>query len=446
MPELPDYVVLDLGLERLPIGRLRELQAERLRAMVHYVYGATPFWRTKLDAAGLTPNDVRGLDDLALLPFSTKEELQEDQRAFPPFGSYVATPRTRWVKFFATSGTTGTPLRRVFSARDWRYVLDRFQRNPHVGPGDISITLGPIDGLMGPTAGAEHTSRAGAMAVLAGMYDTRTKVRLIRDLRPTVVIGTTSYLLYLIEVASEMEVDLRALGIKGVLSVGEPGAAVDATRRRLTDGWGAFVNDGYGMTELFPLGGGCRTSRSLHIASDFVITEIVDPETGRQLPPGEPGEVVYTNLVGDTQPLLRYRTRDIARLADPEPCTCGFSGTRLLNSIEGRVDDMIWFKGVNLFPSAIEAVVRQFDELTAEYQVVLEGERSRSTLTVRVEAANAVPSEAQEALRERVAQALTGAIRVKAAVELLPQGALPRAEGRGKVARVIDRRTAVERS
>ena len=445
MPELPEYVVLDIELERLPVESLRKLQAERLRCMVRYVYDATPFWRAKIDAAGLHPDQIRGLEDLTLLPFSTKEELQEDQLAHPPFGSYVATPRTSWVKYFATSGTTGTPLRRVFSARDWGYVLDRFQRRPHVGPGDISISLAPIDGLMGPTAGVEHTARAGAMAVLAGMYDTRTKVRLIRDLRPTVVIGTASYLLHLIEIASEMGIDLPGLGVKVALSVGEPGAAIDATRRRLTEGWGAFVNDGYGMTELFPLGGGCRDSRSLHIASDFVITEIVDPETGRQLPPGEPGEVVYTNLVGDTQPLLRYRTRDIARLADPQPCRCGFSGDRLLNSVEGRVDDMIWVKGVNLFPSAIEAVVRQFDELTAEYQIVLAGERSRSTLTVQVESAHDLTADGREVLRVRVAQALAGAIRLKAGVELLPQGTLPRVEGRGKVPRVVDRRTAVER-
>jgi phenylacetate-CoA ligase len=440
MSALPDYTVLDPGLERLPVEPLRALQAERLRAMVRYVYDATPFWRRKLDANGLTPDQIRGLEDLSTMPWCTKPELQADQRDHPPFGSYVGTSRRAWVRFFATSGTTGAPLRRVFSARDWGYVLDRFRRNPRVGPGDISITLGPIDGLMGPTAGAEHTAQVGAMSVLAGLSDSRTKVMLIRDLRPSVVIGTASYLLHLVEVAAGMGIDLRTLGVRTVLSVGEPGAAVDATRRRLIDGWGAFVNDGYGMTELFPLGGGCRHSRSLHIASDLVITEIVDPETGRSLPPGEPGEVVYTNLVGDTQPLLRYRTRDIATLAPPEPCACGFTGARLVHAIEGRVDDMIWIRGVNVFPSAIEAVVRSFAELTPEYQAVVDGSSANPSLRVRVEVGGTLTPAAHEALARRLTDALRSAIRVRAGVEILPGGTLPRADGRGKLARVVDRR------
>lgn len=436
---LPDYTVLDPALDRLPAGALRALQSDRLRAMVTYVYRETRFWRRKFDEAGVRVEDIRGLEDLGRIPFCTKAELQQDQADHPPVGSYAATPRDRWVRFFATSGTTGSPLRRVFSARDWGYVLDRFQRNPHVGPGDVSITLGPIDGLMGPTAGAEHAARAGALPVLAGMSDTRTKVRLICDLRPAAVIGTASYLLHLIEVAAEMGVDLPALGIRRVLSVGEPGAAIEATRRRLTDGWGAFVNDGYGLTELFPLGGGCPHSRSLHIASDFVITEVVDPDTGRPVPPEEPGEVVYTNLVGDTQPLLRYRTRDVARLA-VGPCACGFTGARLRDAIEGRVDDMIWFKGVNLFPSAIEAVVRRFPQLTSEYQVIVDGDVAKPALTVRVERADAATD--PDSLRVQLSEALSGAIRVRARVDILAPGDLPRADGRGKLPRVHDRRMA----
>lgn len=440
MATLPDYTVLDPALERLPQEALRALQADRLREMVRYVYEATPFWRRKFDASGLIPDDVHGLEDLPKVPWCTRQELQADQQTHPPVGSYAGTPRSAWVRFFATSGTTGTPLRRVFSARDWGYVLDRFARSPRIAPGDISLTLGPIDGLMGPSAGAEHTAQVGAMSVLAGLSDSRTKVKLICDLRPAVVIGTASYLLHLIEVAREMGVTLSELGIRTVLSVGEPGAAVEATRRRLTDGWGAFVNDGYGMTELFPLGGGCRHSRSLHIASDLALTEIVDPETGQPLPPGEPGEVVYTNLVGDTQPLLRYRTRDIARLAAPEPCACGFMGARLLHAIEGRVDDMVWIRGVNVFPSAIETVVHGFDELTSEYQVVVAGSSAEPTLAVRAEARRALAPAEHAALERRLVDALRSAIRVRAAVELLPPGTLPQPLGQRKTNRVVDRR------
>ncbi len=195
MTRLPEYAVLDPKLERLPKPQLQALQAERLRAMVHYVYDETPFWRRKLAAAGLKPGDIRGLEDLPRLPFSTKAELLADQAAHPPFGSYVATSRSHWVRFMTTSGTTGTPLRRVLSRRDWGYALDKFARNPPCGPGDIAVVLGPIDGLMGPTVSAESMARCGAMVVLAGLYDSKTKVQLLCDLRPTIVSGTASYLL-----------------------------------------------------------------------------------------------------------------------------------------------------------------------------------------------------------------------------------------------------------
>jgi phenylacetate-CoA ligase len=437
---LPDYAVLDPAIDRLPRGQLRSMQTARLRSMVQYAYDSTPFWRRKLDEAEVHPGDIRDLNDLGRMPFSTKGELQADQLAYPPFGSYLACEPHRIVRFMMTSGTTGLPLRRVFSARDWGYAVDRLQRNPTAGPGDIVVTLGPVDGLMGPTASAESAARGGALVVLAGLYDSRTKVRLLRDLRPAVVSGSASYLLHLIEVAGEEGVDLRALGIRTVISVGEPGAAVPETRQRLVEGWGTFVRDGYGLTELFPLGGGCRSSTSLHIASDLVITEIVNPDSGQAVPAGEPGEVVYTNIVGDTQPLLRYRTGDIARLTDDEPCACGFTGSRLQHAIEGRVDDMIWLRGMNVFPSAIEAVVRGFVELDDEYEIVVSSEdRGLPALVVRVEMRPGALPKTRDGLENRVREALVAAIRATAGVELLPYGTLPRADPRTKKRRVIRR-------
>lgn len=435
MSALPAYAVLDPALERLPVAALRALQNERLRAMVQYAYDATPFWRRKFDAIDLRPGDVRSLEDLQRVPFCTRAELEADQLEHPPFGSYVARERRELARFMTTSGTTGRPLRRVLSARDWGYVLDRLQRNPAAGPGDVVMMLGPVDGLMGPMASLESSARAGALVVQAGLLDSRMKVRLIGELRPAIVTGAASYLLHLLEVAREEGVDLTAIGIRTVISVGEPGAAVPATRQRLSDGWGAFVRDGYGMTEMFPLGGGCRRSPSLHIASDLVITEVVDPETGQPLPAGVPGEVVYTNIIGDTQPLLRYRTRDIATLAGDEPCECGFTGARLLNAIEGRVDDMIWLRGANVFPSAIEAVVRGFAELADEYEIVVDAARSLPTLRVRVEVQPSVAM--SEELGERVRRALESGIRVSTSLELLPFGSLPRADGRQKRRRVM---------
>ena len=442
MAGLPEYAVLDPKLDRMPRTQLKALQAARLRTMVRYVYEQTHFWRTKLDLAGISPDDIKSLDDLSRIPFCTKEDLQKDQAERPPYGSYVGSHPSTWVRYMATSGTTGVPLRRIFSARDWGYLLDRFQRNPTVGPGDVVVVLGPTDGLMGPTLSAEAAARAGAMIVKAGLYDSKTKVRLIRDLRPTVVSGTASYLLHIVEVAAGMGVALRECGVRSISSVGEPGAALEATRKRLHEGWGALVGDGYGLTEMFPLGGSCMHSTSIHLSDDMVLTEIIDSETGRGVAEGQPGEVVYTNLVGDTQPLLRYRSRDIARLAPAEPCACGHTGTRLLNSIEGRLDDMIWYRGANLFPSAVETVLLGFAELSHEFQIIIEGDRGLPSVIVRAEMRHQLSHDDRSGLDSRVSEVLAGALRVHLKLELLPPGALPRAEGRGKARRVVDKRGA----
>jgi phenylacetate-CoA ligase len=438
MQRLPHYLILDHKMDRLSRDELHRMQSERLQAMVSYCYHQTPFWRRKFDAAGLVPEDIRSMDDLPQIPFCTKTELQEDQAKHPPFGSYVAIPRTQWSHFSATSGTTGHPLRRVLSARDWQYMIDRFRRNPTMGPGDIVVILGPVDALIGPMVSSATAAAMGAMVVQAGLYDSAAKLRLIADLRPTAVSGTASYLMYLVELAQDLGIDLPGLGVRVLSAFGEPGIALEETREKLRRAWGVNrIADGYGITEIFPLGGNCAHSTSLHIAGDLAATEIVDPETGQPLPAGETGEVVITNLVGESQPLLRYRTRDISRLATDTACACGFTGLRLEGSIVGRVDDMIWLRGANVFPSAIEAVVRGIPGLTPEYQIEVSGTAGLSTLTVRVEAdsGDATVSE-KVALQDNVSRAIRAAIRVSAAVEVVPAGTLPRPDGRSKIRRV----------
>ena len=441
MERLPEYLILDPKMDRLPLAALRDLQSTRLRAMVRYCYAQTPFWRRKFDEAGLKPEDIRSIDDLPKIPFCTKAELQADQQAHPPFGSYVGTSRTQWARYAATSGTTGVPLKRVLSIRDFRNIIDRFRRNPTAGPGDMAMVLGPVDGLIGPMISSESLAAQGALVVQAGLYDTRTKIHLIRDLKPAIVSGATSYLIHVLEVAEEMGVDLKSLGIRSVSAFGEPGVAHEETRGRLMRGWNAKrVADGYGMTEIFPLGGNCPHSTALHIASDIVATEIVDPASGAPLPAGEVGEVVITNLIGDTQPLLRFRSRDISKLATTEACACGFTGVRLEGSILGRVDDMIWLRGANVFPSAIETAVRRFPELSAEYQIEITGQTALAEMTVRVEALQSMPYSTSEALCNKVVAAIRESIRVTANVEIVPAGSLPRPEGARKMRRVIDKR------
>jgi len=438
---LPCYTILNPIMEQMPLGELKALQGERLAAMTRYVYANAPFWRNKFDEAGVTPEDINGLEDLPKIPFCTKAELQTDQVTNSPFGSYTCSDRTHWARLVTTSGTTGRPLKRVFSQRDWDYILDRFQRKPYLARGDTSIILGPIDGLMGPMAAYEAGVRQGAIMVPAGLLDSRAKIKLIQDLKPVSISGTASYLLRLLEVAQEMGVDTTSLGLRSVGSVGEPGAAIAATRKRLSEGWNALVVDGFGMTEIFPLGGSCPGNQALHIANDMAIMEVIDPETGEQLPVGETGEVVFSNIVGDTQPLLRYRTRDISRITEETCDFCGHTGPKLEGSIIGRVDDMIWFRGVNIYPSAIEEAVRSIYALNHEFQVVLDDDGAMPSMTIKLETNNQGNGSLIDELKADVAEKVKQAIRINVAIDILPPGTLPRDDGGNKVRRVVDNRT-----
>lgn len=439
---LPDYQILDPNVDRMPREALAALQSERLRQMVRYVYARAPFWRGKFDAAGLSPENITGIDDLPKIPFCTKDELQRDQLQHPPFGSYVCSDRSTWRYYAATSGTTGRPLRRVLSARDFGYLLDRFRRKPLLKPGDIALILGPTDGLLGPTIAIESSRCVGALPVAASLYDTETKVRMIAELRPAFITGTASYLLRILEVAERLGIDLAQAGVRVISSVGEPGAALAATRKRLQDGFGgAAISDGYGLTELFPLGGRCAGNDALHIAPDLALTEVVDPGTGAPVPPGQLGEVVVTNLICDTQPLLRFRTRDLSRLAtDPVCPACGFTGARLDGSIVGRVDDMIWYRGVNIYPSAIAEALGRFSELGTEYRVIVTGDGALANLVIRAETIQPLDAATSASLTQRIGSAVRDAVRVHAAIELVDSGTLPRGDGRSKIRRVVDLR------
>jgi phenylacetate-CoA ligase len=431
---LPDYVVDDPGLKSLPREELRRLQDDRLRAIVAYAHATSGFWRRRLDDAGVEPAAVRGIEDLAALPLTTRAELDTEQREHPPFGDYTCSPRDTWMGIFTTSGTSGRKLKRVVSRRDFGLMLGLLHRTPAPPPGEIFMLLGPIDGLLGPTVGVEAARARGSIPVLAGMWDTRTKVQAIAEMRPGVIAGAASYIVHLSEVAAEMGVDLADCGLRAVTSFGEPGAAIDATQQTIARRFGVEqIIDGYGLTEVWPLGGNCPLSRALHIPEDVVAVECVDPATGEPLAEGEPGEIVLTTLVGDTHPLLRYRTRDIGRLIVGEPCACGSTFARIAR-IEGRTDDMIWYRGANFFPSAVEEIVRRQEGLSPEYRIVLDdGPRGLPVVTIQVEG--------DESVHARVRDSLRGGLGVNPGLEVLPVGTLPRAE-QGKAKRVLDRRSA----
>lgn len=435
---LPAYEVADPAISRLSGPDLERLQGERLRAMVRYVYDSSGFWRRKLDEAGVGPEEIRGVDDLPALPFTTRAELDAAQAEHPPFGDHTCAPRETWTWFFNTSGTSGRRLKLVRSRRDWRLLLQWFRRHPLNDPGELVIILGPIDGLLGPTASVEGIRQAGGIPVLAGLWDTRAKVRAIAELRPAVVSGVPSYVMHLCEVAAELGIDLGRCGVRSVHVLGEPGGSIPATKGALEERFGARVRDGYGLSEIWPLALSCPFSATLHLNEDFVAVECVDPETGEPVPEGEPGELVYTDLVGDSQPLLRYRSRDIARLIRSRPCRCGHAMARI-ERIQGRADDMIWYRGVNFFPSAVEDVVRRHPGLAPEYRIVLDrGAGSLPTMTVQVEPVGEASADTVDPLRESLRGELRAALGVATEVDVVAPGALPRTE-RGKARRVVER-------
>jgi phenylacetate-CoA ligase len=383
------------------------------------------------------PGDVKGIEDLPKLPFIRRADLNAEQEEHPPFGDYTCSPRETWMGIFTTSGTTGRKLKRAVSWRDWELMLDRFKRHPGPEPGDIYMLLGPVDGMLGPSIGVEANRRMGAIPVLAGIWDTRTKVRMIEELRPATLAGVASYIVHLTEVAAELGIDLADCGIKSLHSFGEPGAAVEATKTTMNERFGQpTIIDGYGLSEVWPLGGNCPFSDALKIAEDFAAVECVDPDTGELVPEGQPGEIVFTNLIGDTHPLLRYRSGDIGRLIRSEPCECGSTFVRI-ERIEGRADDMLWYRGVNFFPSAVEEIVRRRPELSPEYRIVVDeqGGGGLSQVSIQVEAQDAGDA---GVVAERLRGELRGGLGVAPQVEVLPMGALPRGEG-GKTKRVLVR-------
>jgi phenylacetate-CoA ligase len=437
---LPAYDTRDPALQTLPRAQLQTLQDERLRTMVAYVSETSPFWRRKLAEAGVAAGDIQTVADLPRLPFTTRAELDSEQAAHPPFGEYTCSPRESWQGLYTTSGTSGRKLKRVVSHRDWRLMIDRFYRAPPPPPGEIFMLLGPVDGVLGATVGVEASRERGAIPVLAGMWDTRTKVAAIEELRPGVIAGAASYIMHLAEIAREMGVDLAACGLRGITSFGEPGVGIEATQAVIAKSFGVSeIIDGYGLTEVWPLGGNCPHSPALHIPDDLVAVECVDPDTLEPLAEGETGEIVFTSLVGDTQPLLRYRSRDIGRLRFSEPCGCGSTVTRI-ESIEGRTDDMIWYRGVNFFPSAVENIIRRDTGLSPEYRIVLDdGPRGMPVVTIQVEALSG--EEHGPTVHERVRGALRGGLGVNPDVEVLVVGSLPRLET-AKAKRVLDRRAS----
>jgi phenylacetate-CoA ligase len=410
----------DRPLETLETGRLRAFQLQRLRAMVEEIHGVNPFWTAKWRAAGLSASgDLRVWGDVGRLPLTTKSELVADQDARPPFGTNLTYPPERYVRVHQTSGTSGVPLRWLDTqaswdwwTRCWGFVL----AGAGVHAGDRVFVPFSFGLFVGFWAGFEGARALGALAIPGGGQDSAARLACMDSLGATVLLCTPSYALHLLQVARERDQDVAKLPVRVTVHAGEPGAGIPAVRARIEAGWGARAYDHAGMTEMGAYGYECEAQAGLHVNESEFIVEVLDPATGA---PADEGELVLTNLGRLGSPLVRYCTGDRVRRATG-PCPCGRTFARLEGGILGRLDDMLIVRGVNVFPSSIEAIVRRFPVEEFQLEVFRDGELDEIRVVVEVDGGEEGARRVQEALRRGLG------IRVEVAP--VPAGTLPRFE------------------
>ena len=412
--------MFDRSLETLGPEPLRDHQWRRFRVMAGELLASNPFVARKWRAAGVVAlDDLRTWDDFRRLPFTRKSELVDDQAAHPPFGTNLTFPLERYVRVHQTSGTRGAPIRWLDTqeswewwARCWGFVL----RGAGVGPADRVFFPFSFGLFIGFWAGFEGARALGALAIPGGGQDSPTRLAWIETLGATVLVCTPSYALHLLEIARARSIDLAKLRVRTTVHAGEPGAGIPAVRARIEEGWGARAFDHAGMTEMGAYGYECAAQAGLHVTESEFIAEVVDPATGA---PARDGELVLTNLGRVGSPIVRYRTGDHVRLAEA-PCGCGRTFRRLEGGILGRLDDMLIVRGVNVFPTAIEGIVRRFVDVDEfQIEVFRAGELEEVRVLVELEDA-AGASRVQEALRVGLG--------IRLEVATVPLGSLPRYE------------------
>ncbi len=425
--------------ETMPREALEAIQLRRLQQTVERVYNTVPFYRKKFDEAGVRPEDIKSLDDLKRLPFTTKQDLRDNY----PFGLF-AVPMSQIVRIHASSGTTGKPTVVGYTRRDiktWSELMARALAAAGVSQNDIihnAYGYGLFTGGLGVHYGAE-TLGASVIPVSGG--NTKRQITIMKDFRPTVLTCTPSYSLHLWEVAQEMGVDFkRDLAIRVGIFGAEPWS--ERMRQEIEDKLGIDAIDIYGLSEV--LGPGvaveCIEAKDgLHIFEDHFIPEIIDPETGEVLPYGETGELVLTTITKEGIPLIRYRTRDISALYK-EPCKCGRTMVRMAR-VTGRTDDMLIVRGVNVFPSQIESVLMQHEEVAPHYVIIVDRQKALDVLEVQVEVTERLFSDEVRKLQElerRIEKDIKETLGISCKVKLVEPKTIERSMGKAK--RVIDKR------
>ena len=416
---------------------LARLQLERLQKVVRHTYDHVAVFRQRMEERKLTPDDVRSTADLRRLPFTVKTDLRD----YYPFGLF-AVPMSEVVRLHASSGTTGKPIVVGYTKADielWAGVMKRaFQccgldRNDIV---QVSYGYGLFTGGLGAHYGTEAL---GATVVPTSGGNTQRQIMVMQDFGVTAICCTPSYFNFLAEKAAESGVDMHKLPLKAGIFGAEPWT--DAMRRKIEENTGIEAFDIYGLSEIIGPGVAieCPEHHGLHIFEDHFYPEIIDPDTGEVLPDGEYGELVITTLTKQAFPMIRYRTRDLTRIVS-EPCPCGRT-LRRIDRISSRSDDMMVIRGVNVFPSQIEAALLSVEGTTPHYNIVLYTENGMDNIEVDVEVTEALFSDkvrAMEELQKMLASAIEHTIGLRVRLKLVAPQTIQRSEG--KAQRVIDRR------
>lgn len=426
--------------ECMPREQMRELQGKRLCKLVQYVYHNVPFYRHKMQEMDLTPDDIREIEDITKLPFTTKQDLRDNY----PYG-LMAAPLSEVVRVHASSGTTGNPTIVGYTRRDlsiWSEVMSRCLSAYGVTRDDtfsVSYGYGLFTGGLGAHYGVENL---GATVIPASTGNTEKHVRLIRDLHITGIACTPSYALYLAEVVERMGIRKEELGLR----IGAFGAEpwTENMRQEIQSRLGLKGYNIYGLSEIMGPGVSyeCQEQYGSHINEDHFYPEIIDPVTCQNLPYGTQGELVFTTLTKEGMPLLRYRTKDLTSLI-ADPCPCGRTSVRM-TPIMGRSDDMLIIRGINVFPSQVESVILGMKEFEPQYLLVVDRKNNLDTLEVQVEVRRDFFSDdigSMLKLKKTLSDRLKSVLSISAEVKLVEPNSIARSQGKSK--RVIDKRVLV---
>jgi phenylacetate-CoA ligase len=423
-----------IGNHHLPFGdrptkqQLEQLQIHKLNQMLTFLLQYNRFYQKKLEGIKLP---LRSKADLKRLPFTTKKELVEDQKQFPPYGQNHTFSVDKYIRYHQTSGTTGKPIKILDTEESWNWWAEcwvKVCRSAGITEQDIVFLAFHFGPFIGFWAAYEGAKKAGALVFPGGGQTSEQRLTNIIENKATVLMCTPSYALHLAEVAKQRNIDIKNSSIKTIITAGEPGGSIPSVRQQIESLWGAKLFDHVGMTEMGAYGYSCSEQNGLHVNEEEFILEVINPETGEPVQEGERGELVLTNLGRLGYPLVRYRTGDMVIYSE-KACPCGNPYHFLPGGIIGRADDMVVIRGINIFPQSIEAIVREFKEID-EFRIVYYTQNHMDQIKVQVEGEGIDTAQLKKRLRERIG--------LRIDVEQVSQGTLPRFEMKSR--RVVDQR------